>query len=59
MRSYIAVTGVLFVLLAGIHVARVVAEPDVARQPFFIVVTLVAVGMAAWAATLFRRKPQS
>ena len=59
MRAYIAVTGLLFLALAGTHVARVFAEPNVARQPFFIVVTLIALGMAGWALTLFRREQHS
>ncbi|HMC54077.1 MAG TPA: hypothetical protein VKH19_02805 [Gemmatimonadaceae bacterium] len=59
MRIYVAVTGGLFLLLAGIHVAHVFAEPNMAREPFFIVVTLLALGMAGWAVALFRRRPQA
>ena len=57
MRTYVAVTGGLFLLLAGIHVARVFVEPNMAREPFFIVVTLLALGMSGWALALFRRRP--
>jgi hypothetical protein len=59
MRIYVAVTGLLFLALAGIHVARVFAEPNVAREPFFIVVTLMALGMAGWALVVFRRTPRA
>ena len=55
MRAYVGVTGGLFLLLAGTHVVRVFAEPNMAREPFFIVITLVALGMAGWALSLFRR----
>jgi len=58
MRAYIGVTGGLFLVLAGVHVARVFAEPNMARDPFFIVVTILAVGLAGWAASLFRRGAQ-
>lgn len=55
MRTYVAITGVLFLTLAGIHLVRMFAEPNVAHDPFFIVITLLAVGLAAWALALFRR----
>jgi hypothetical protein len=59
MRAYVAVTGVLFVLISGLHVVRVFAEPNMARDPFFILTTVIGVGMAFWALTVFRRSAQS
>jgi len=59
MRTYVGITGGLFLLIAGVHVVRVFGEPNMARDPFFIVVTLLALGMAAWAVSLFRRAARS
>ena len=55
MKAYIATTGVLFLLIAGAHVVRVVsAERHLMRDPWFIATTVLAVGLAVWAANLLR-----
>jgi len=54
MRAYIATTGVLFVLLAVAHVIRVFQEPHLARDPWFLLTTLLSVILAGWAFRLFR-----
>ena len=58
MRTYIAVTGTLFLLLTFAHVWRVIVERNLGRDPFFIVVTIVSTGMAIWALRLLRRPTQ-
>jgi hypothetical protein len=56
MRRYLITSGAIFGLLALIHVARLFAEgTGPARDPFFIVMTLIAAALAAWAAVLLRR----
>jgi hypothetical protein len=62
LRTYVIVTGVVFGLLTLAHVWRLV-EPHLARDPFFIVATLVAAFLAvrerarARAATPKRQRP--
>jgi heme A synthase len=50
MRSYVIATGVIFALLALVHVWRMIEEPHLARDPWFILVTLVAAAFSvgAW-----------
>jgi hypothetical protein len=55
MKSYVAVTGVLFALLVVVHVWRFVVERSVGTDPFFITVTLVSSALALWAARLVAR----
>ncbi len=51
-------TGIVFGLLVLAHVWRVAAEsPALAREPFFVVATLVAAGFCLWAVLLLRRRP--
>ena len=56
MRRYIMASGALFGLLALIHVARLAMEgAGPLRDPFFIMITLLAAGLATWAVLLLRR----
>ena len=55
MRAYLISTGVLFALVAVAHVWRVIAESSaLATDPWFILLTILAVGMSAWAFRLLR-----
>jgi hypothetical protein len=50
MKAYIITTGVVFTLIALAHAARIVDEgPHLAREPFFIITTVMAVGLSIWA----------
>jgi hypothetical protein len=50
-------TGIVFGLLVLAHLWRVAAEsPALARDPFFVVVTLAAAGLCLWAGLLLRRR---
>jgi hypothetical protein len=56
MRVYIATTGVVFGLITAAHIWRVVAEgTQLAKDPFFILITVLAAGLSVWAITLLRR----
>jgi len=59
MRAYLATTGTLFVLLALVHVWRAFEERHLARDPWFILTTLIAAALSAWALTLFRQNRSS
>jgi hypothetical protein len=50
MRSYVIVAGVIFGLLAVVHLWRMVEEPHLARDPWFLLVTIAAggLGISAW-----------
>jgi hypothetical protein len=57
MRAYVAVTGVLFVLIVISHVVRFFVEKGVVHDVAFILVTLVPVILAWWAGILLRKNP--
>ena len=58
MKAYLWTTGALFALLTIAHVWRVVAEsPTLARDPWFVVATLISAAMCAWAGRLLFRAP--
>jgi hypothetical protein len=59
MKAYIATTGILFVLLALAHVFRVVQEPHLGRDPWFLLTTLLSVILAGWAFRLYRSATKS
>jgi hypothetical protein len=50
MRSYVIVAGVIFGLVAAVHLWRMIVEPRLARDPWFLLATLAAgaLGVAAW-----------
>lgn len=55
MKAYLITTGTVFGLLAVLHAWRVVAEStDMARDPFFVGITIVAAGFCVWAFYLLR-----
>lgn len=56
MRAYLLTTGLLFLALVAAHLLRLVVEPQLARDPLFLLTTLLSVLVAAWAAVLFRRR---
>jgi uncharacterized membrane protein len=50
MRSYVIVAGVIFGLLVVVHLWRMIVEPHQARNPWFLLTTIVAgvLSVAAW-----------
>jgi hypothetical protein len=54
MKAYIATTGVLFLMIAGAHMVRVSSERHLARDPWFIATTIIALALVVWAARLLR-----
>lgn len=60
MRSYLAVTGTIFGLMAALHLWRLVAEwAQLARHPVdlmsIVVFGVVAAGLSLWGWRLFAR----
>jgi hypothetical protein len=55
MRAYLLTTGVLFGLVAVAHILRIFGEgAHLATDPWFILLTLAAVGLCVWAMLLLR-----
>jgi hypothetical protein len=55
MKAYLITTGTVFGLVVVLHVWRVVVEGgSLARDPFFWLITLVALGLSVWAWSLVR-----
>ena len=56
MRTYLLVTAVLFAVIALAHVWRIMFEDRaLGRDPWFLGITVVCVGLSAWAFRLARR----
>lgn len=50
MRTYVILAGLIFGLLAVAHLWRMLVEPHLATDPWFIVITVAAgaLSFAAW-----------
>ena len=59
MRSYVIATGVIFGLLTVAHLWRMIEEPHLATDPWFVLATLVAAGLCFGAGRVVRRARQS
>jgi len=60
MKRYVITTGTVFGLLALAHVWRAIVEgPQLFKQPFFVVVTVIAAALCVWAILLVRRAPRT
>jgi hypothetical protein len=62
MKSYLGLTAAVFALLTVIHVWRMVAEStSLARDPFFLLTTVLSAALCVWALRLLaaarRRTP--
>ena len=55
MKPYVITTGALFALLTVAHIWRGFVEPHLAREPVFILFTLITLGLSLWAWRLLRR----
>ena len=60
MKAYVMTTGVVFGLLVVVHIWRAVVEgPGVAKDPFYILITVAAAGLSLWAWRLVRLSRQA
>jgi hypothetical protein len=60
MNAYLVVTGVLFGLITLAHIARMIDEgAGVARDPWYLLLTVAAAALCVWAFRLLRlrRRP--
>ena len=54
MRAYVVTTAVLFALLTVAHIWRIVVEPHLAGDPWYLLITALSAGLAIWGARLLR-----
>ena len=55
MKGYLMTTGVMFGLIVAAHIWRAIEEgPGLAKDPFFIVITIAAMALCIWALRLLR-----
>jgi hypothetical protein len=55
MKAYLMTTGVMFGLIVAAHIWRAIEEgPGLAKDPFFIVITIAAMALCIWALRLLR-----
>jgi len=56
MKAYVMTTGILFALLVVVHLWRAIEEgPGLAKDPWFLVITVIAGALSVWAWRVFRR----
>jgi hypothetical protein len=56
MKAYLITTGTVFGLIVVAHIWRAIAEgARVAKEPVFVIFTLLAAGLTFWAWRLLRR----
>ncbi len=56
MRAYVITSGTIFTLIVAAHILRAFAEgwSHVLRDPFFVLFTVLAAGLSAWAFLIVR-----
>ena len=60
MRTYVAITDVIFGLITVAHIWRLVAEGSrLVTQPFFVLLTVASTALALWAVQLLRSRSTS
>lgn len=60
MKAYVITTGSLFGVLTLAHVWRITEEgPQLARNPWWMLITIAAAALAVWAWRLVRLAPRS
>jgi len=56
MKAYLLTTGSVFTLITVAHIWRVISESTrLARDPWFVLLTIFAAGLSVWAWRLLRQ----
>ena len=59
MKAYVMTTGAVFGLLTLAHIWRVMEEgPRLAREPWWVLITIAAAALCLWAVRLLWRSPR-
>jgi hypothetical protein len=59
VKAYVITTGAVFGLLTLAHVWRGFVEPHLAKEPWFILITLTTFALCLWAWRLLARSSRS
>ena len=59
MKAYIITTGAVFGLLTVAHIWRILLEPHLVKEPWFLLFTLIALALSLWALRLLKRSSGS
>jgi uncharacterized membrane protein len=59
MKAYVVTTGAVFGLLTLAHIWRAFVEPHQAKDPWFILITLMALALCLWSWGLLKRSSGS
>jgi uncharacterized membrane protein len=60
MKAYVITTGVIFGLLTVAHIWRVIEEGSrLAKDPWYVLLTVLTAVLCLWALLLLRRSPRS
>ncbi len=60
MKAYVMTTGAVFGLLTLAHIWRVIEEgPQLATEPWYVLITVAAAVLCLWALRLLWRSPRS
>ncbi|HEU5182257.1 MAG TPA: hypothetical protein VFW45_15840 [Candidatus Polarisedimenticolia bacterium] len=57
MRGYVRITGAIFGLVTLLHIWRIGVERNLATDPWFLLLTAVALSLCVWAWRLLRQFP--
>jgi hypothetical protein len=55
MKAYLITTAALFLIVTVMHVARAVEEPHLAREPWFVLLTVATGALSVWAVRLYQK----
>jgi hypothetical protein len=59
MKAYLVITSMVFGLITVAHIWRIIVEnPHLMVEPWFVLLTLFAAGLCAWALRLLWRLPR-
>jgi hypothetical protein len=59
VKAYVMTTAAMFGLLVVAHIWRVFLEPQLARDPWYIAITILAAALALWGWRTLRLIPRS
>ena len=55
MKAYVITSGAIFALITIAHIAHIAMETHVLREPFFLLLTVLAAALSIWAFVVLRR----
>jgi hypothetical protein len=59
MKAYVMTTGALFGLLTVAHIWRIIEEGHLAKDPWYLLITVAAAALCFWAWRLLRLAARS